>query len=210
MHRLLPLLLLVGCFEDEEEPGAFSLTWSIVVNGEPAGCDVAGVAEIEVLTTNVIGANVSDQFACATLEGTTPELVADTYVVAVSALDAGGRVVRAGTAFESEVFEGDTTALGNFEFVFSTQSASLDVAWTIGGAPPEELCPVGATIDIEIDGVVVVDDAGCVLSPQTVSTTRGAHTVVVRVFENGSELGNGQSDVVIDGGFATVSVDVAG
>ena len=92
---LASLSQAAGCiFTSESDASAFHATWTFTVNGgapnsSEEACAALGATWFSVLSTDSLGNGTDDQFHCENLEGTTGDLVPDTYTIVESLLDAG-------------------------------------------------------------------------------------------------------------------------
>ena len=121
--------LCLGCAESPTEisDGSFSLTWSIVVDGQVGTCAEVGATTVEVISSRVgSGSGISDRFSCTSFAGTTDPLPAGEYTVVVKLLDAGNvQLNSVDIVLTEQLLAGDVVILGNFAFAFLSSTATF-------------------------------------------------------------------------------------
>jgi hypothetical protein len=157
-----------GCiFTSEDDGAAFHASWTFTVNGSAPNssqeaCDALGATWFSVLSTDTLGNATDDQFPCPNLEGTTGDLVPDTYVIVESLLDAGKALVP-GTdlpAFTEVLPEATVVELDTVTYDIQS-SAHIRLFVDFGGEGGSN-CNTGGATDsgVQLQQVYLMDTAG--------------------------------------------------
>src|SRR5688572_30503031 len=113
-------VLLLAC----TDRGAFSFAWEITLDTQPASCLEAGVATIELESSddNEDGGMdvLVETYACETMSATTSLHEPNIYSISVTALDGSGGFL-ARVLDVDECFEGQTTDLGTYVLAVETE-----------------------------------------------------------------------------------------